>query len=121
MNNYMQLYNMAIANGDNIDLPLLTDFRSARFNDSVANNPYLFNGPFTGVEVQPAAYTFIFRFMGNKSAEYPQGLLNTDILNSFFGITKNADGSLTQHPGMERFPDNWCVTHKRDCVSSDDQ
>jgi len=58
-------------------------------------------GPFTGVLVQPAAYTFIYRFMGNKSAEYPGGKLNGEILNSFFGVTKNADGSLTKVPGHE--------------------
>ncbi|KAH6694830.1 hypothetical protein BKA61DRAFT_637428 [Leptodontidium sp. MPI-SDFR-AT-0119] len=86
---------------------ILTDFRSKRFDHSVQNNPYFFNGPFTGVLVQPAAYTFIYRFMSNKSAEYPAGRLNGDVLNSFFGVTKNADGSLTHTPGHERIPDNW--------------
>ncbi|EGP89784.1 uncharacterized protein MYCGRDRAFT_90507 [Zymoseptoria tritici IPO323] len=66
MSQYQELYDMAKANGGNIDLPLLTDFRSKRFDQSIANNPYFFNGPFTGVLVQPAAYTFIYRFMGNK-------------------------------------------------------
>ncbi|KAG4425993.1 hypothetical protein IFR04_000937 [Cadophora malorum] len=107
MDQYQQLYDAGQANGDVYDLPLLTDFRSQRFDHSVQNNPYFFNGPFTGVLVQPAAYTFIYRFMSNKSAEYPAGRLNGDVLNSFFGVTKNADGSLTHSPGHERIPDNW--------------
>lgn len=37
--------------------------------------------------MQPAAYTFIYRFMANKSAEYPQGKLNGEVLKSFFAIT----------------------------------
>lgn len=56
----------------NYNLDVLTDFRAKRFQESVANNPYFFNGPFSGVLVQPAAYTFIYRFMANKSAEAPE-------------------------------------------------
>lgn len=108
MSQYQELYDMAQANGGNIDLPLLTDFRSKRFDQSIANNPYFFNGPFTGVLVQPAAYTFIYRFMGNKSAEHPQGLMNTEILNSFFGV-EEVNGQLQKinGGGHERFPENW--------------
>ncbi|KAI5356853.1 Putative chloroperoxidase [Septoria linicola] len=108
MSQYQELYDMAIANGDNIDLDLMNDFRSRRFDQSIANNPYFFNGPFTGVLVQPAAYQFIFRFMGNKSEEHPQGQLNTDILNSFFGV-EMVNGELTKigGGGFERFPENW--------------
>lgn len=57
MSQYQRLYDMGIANGDNIDLELLNTFRSERFDHSVANNPYFFNGPFTGVLVAPAAYS----------------------------------------------------------------
>jgi hypothetical protein len=56
--------------------------------------------------VQPAAYTFIYRFMANKSAEYPQGKLNGDILKSFFSIT-GEDGNFKYTEGWERIPDNW--------------
>lgn len=100
MDQYQQLYDMGIANGDNIDLDLMNEFRSSRFDHSVQNNPYFFNGPFTGVLVAPAAFEFIYRFMGNKSAAYPAGRLNTDILNSFFGI-KKVNGKLVKKPGME--------------------
>ena len=88
------------------DLTSLTPFRASRFQQSIDNNPYFFNGPFTGVLVQPAAYTFIYRFMSNKSAEYPEGYLDGDVLKSFFGITGDS-GSFTWTEGSEKIPDNW--------------
>jgi len=39
----------------NYGLDILTDFRASGFNQSINNNPYFFNDPFTGVAVQPAA------------------------------------------------------------------
>lgn len=45
--------------------------------------------------------------MSNKSAEYPAGKLNGDVLNSFFSVSKDADGNLVHTPGYERIPDNW--------------
>lgn len=88
------------------DLTALTPFRASRFNQSINNNPNFFNGPFSGVLVQPAAYTFIYRFMSNKSSEYPEGYLNGDVLKSFFGIT-GEPGSFVWTEGTERIPDNW--------------
>ena len=41
--------------GGQVTLDCLTDFRSYRFDQQIANNPYFFNGPFSGVAVQPAA------------------------------------------------------------------
>ena len=88
------------------DLTTLTPFRAKRFQQSIDNNPYFFNGPFSGVAVQPAAYTFIYRFMSNKSAEYPEGYLDGDVLKSFFSITGDS-GSFQWKEGYERIPDNW--------------
>ena len=109
MDQFKMLYDMGIKNGDNIDLDVMNEFRSKRFDNSVANNPYLFLGPFTGVLVAPAAFEFIYRFMGNKSEQHPQGKLNTAILMDFFGVHKNKDGKLvkTGGGGYERFPNNW--------------
>jgi len=64
------------------------------------------------VVVQPAAYTFIYRFMANKSEEHPQGKLNGDVLKSFFSIT-GEDGNFKYTEGHERIPDNW---YKRNAV-----
>ncbi|TVY23957.1 Aromatic peroxygenase [Lachnellula hyalina] len=107
MDQWEDLYARGQANGDSYTLDVLNEFRSARWDYSLNNNPYFFNGPFTGVLVAPAAYEFIYRFMGNKSAENPEGYLNGDVLMSFFSMTKNDDGSFTHTPGNERIPDNW--------------
>lgn len=88
------------------DLTNLTPFSATRFQQSIDNNPYFFKGPFSGVAVQPAAYTFIYRFMSNKSAEYPEGYLNGDVLKAFFSITGDP-GGFTWTEGHERIPDNW--------------
>jgi hypothetical protein len=88
------------------DLTALTPFRASRFQQSIDNNPYFFNGPFSGVAVQPAAYTFIYRFMSNKSAEYPEGYLDADVLKSFFSVI-GEPGNFTWTEGYERIPDNW--------------
>lgn len=85
---------------------MLSAFRNNRFRQQIASNPYFFNGPFTGVAVQPAAYSFIYRFMANHTAEYPDGILNQDVLRSFFAITGDSGSFENQH-GWERIPDNW--------------
>jgi hypothetical protein len=56
--------------------------------------------------VQPAAYTFIYRFMSNKSAEYPEGYLDADVLKSFFSITGDYPNFVWTE-GHEKIPDNW--------------
>ncbi|KAN0106888.1 Cloroperoxidase [Hyaloscypha variabilis] len=89
------------------DLTALTPFRASRFQQSIDNNPYFFNAPFSGVLVQPAAYTFIYRFMSNKSEEYPEGYLDGEVLKSFFAITGDPDSGFTWTEGNERIPDNW--------------
>jgi hypothetical protein len=85
---------------------VLTRFRARRFQQSIDNNPHFFNGPFTGVGVQTGAYTFIYRFMANKSAEHPDGYLDGAVLKSFFSIS-GEPGDFTYTEGGERIPDNW--------------
>lgn len=48
MSQFQELYDMGQENGDAYTLELLEKFRSSRFDNSVATNPYFFNGPFTG-------------------------------------------------------------------------
>lgn len=107
MDQFVDLCNRGQENSDNYTLDVLNDFRFARFDHSLQNNLYFFNGPFTGALIAPAAFEFIYRFMSNKSEEYPEGYLNGDVLMSFFSMMKNADGSFTHTPGHERIPDNW--------------
>ncbi|KAJ3855303.1 hypothetical protein EV368DRAFT_79782 [Lentinula lateritia] len=107
---FLQLYNLQSNVSDpsqvNYDIDLLTSFRLSRFQQSIDKNPYFFNGPITGVLVQPAAYQFIFRFMANKSEEYPEGRLSRDVLKSFFSIT-GTEYDFVYTAGQERIPDNW--------------
>lgn len=97
---------MDMSPGDSVTLDSLTKFRSFRFDTQIANNPYFFNGPFTGVAVQPAAYTFIYRFMANHSAENPIGLLSHENIATWFGVS-GSSGQYTVKQGYERIPDNW--------------
>ncbi|KZF24852.1 Cloroperoxidase [Xylona heveae TC161] len=90
----------------NYDLDVLLQHRKNRFQQSINENPYFFNAPFSGLIVAQAAYTFIYRFMGNKSAEYPEGVLNQEVLKSFFSIT-GEPGNFQYTPGNERIPENW--------------
>lgn len=66
-------------------------------------------GPFAGNIVTQAAFTFIYRFMSNKSAEYPEGRLNKDVLKSFMSV-QGPENNLRWVPGNERIPNNWFVT-----------
>jgi Peroxidase, family 2 len=90
----------------NYDLDVLTQFRVERFQQSLQQNPYFFNGPFSGVAVQPAAYTFIYRFFANHSASNPEGILSKEVLKSFFAISGD-EGEFTYTPGYEQIPQNW--------------
>ncbi|KAF1940554.1 hypothetical protein EJ02DRAFT_455963 [Clathrospora elynae] len=92
--------------GGQVTMESLTSFRSHRFETQKATNSYFFNGPFTGVAVQPAAYTFIYRFMANHSAENPAGLLSYEVLQSWFGV-EGTNGKYNAVQGSERIPENW--------------
>lgn len=96
-----------------IDLNSLTAFRSQRFDDQISSNPFFFNGPFTGVLVQPAAYTFIYRFMANHSVESPHGELRSEVLQSWFGVEEEeaGGGEYVWREGWERIPLNWVSTY----------
>lgn len=90
----------------------ITDFRNTRFQQSIAENPYFFYGPFTGLIVSQAAFTFIPAFMSNHSAEYPNGILSRQTMNSFMGVVEQGgtgvgDGTLVYTRGTESIPDNW--------------
>lgn len=112
MDQFQALYDLGKAD-DNYDLQLLTDYRYTRFHESISQNPYFFNAPFSGVIAQPAAWSFIYRFMSNKSAEYPEGRLNGEVLKSFYGVTGD-DGNFVYTPGTERIPDNWYTRNALD-------
>ncbi|KAF2086698.1 hypothetical protein K490DRAFT_44011 [Saccharata proteae CBS 121410] len=100
----------------NYNLEVLREFRGQRFQESIDKNPYYSYLPFGGIEVSQAAFTFIYRFMSNKSAEHPEGVLNKDVLKSFFSIQGDED-ALKWVPGNERIPDNWYKRNDADQYS----
>ncbi|EME38183.1 hypothetical protein DOTSEDRAFT_141173 [Dothistroma septosporum NZE10] len=107
MSQFYNLYNrQPDAASANYNLEVLRAFRGDRLQESIAKNPYYAYLPFTGIAVSQAAFTFIYRFMSNKSAEYPEGLLNKAVLKSFMSVT-GPENNLTHTPGYEAIPDNW--------------
>lgn len=110
--NQVSLFNQFLETHDepenkvNYDIPTITRYRKARFENSIATNPYFFNGPFSGFIASTAAYTFMYRFMANKSEEFPEGRLNRNMLKHFYSMTGEAP-NFKYTPGHERFPENW--------------
>ncbi|CAE6528452.1 unnamed protein product, partial [Rhizoctonia solani] len=90
----------------NFDYDVIIQHRAARRQTSVSTNPHFFNGPFSGFIALPAACSFITRFMSNHSAETPEGVLNHEVLKSFYGVS-GSGSNLVYQPGYERIPDNW--------------
>jgi len=109
---FTALYELGQQNGDSVDLNVLTQYRNTRFQESINNNPFFFNAPFSGILASPAAWSFVYRFMANKSEEYPMGLLNGEVLKSFYSITGDYP-NFQYTAGHEKFPDNW---YKRNLV-----
>ena len=109
-NNYKlvlsQFQGLVDASPDGVTLDSLAAYRSLRFDQQVQTNPYFFNGPFTGVLVQPAGYTFIYRFMANHSADNPVGYLSSEVLQSWFGV-EGTSGNYKVVENSERIPENW--------------
>ncbi|CAE6532860.1 unnamed protein product [Rhizoctonia solani] len=105
---FKQLYDLQPegASSANFDYDVIIQHRVNRRQTSVSTNPHFFNGPFSGFIALPAAYSFITRFMSNHSAEAPDGILNHEVLKSFYGVSGSGN-SLTYQRGYERIPDNW--------------
>lgn len=93
-------------NTSNYNLQVLRDFRATRFQESINKNPYFTYNPFAGTAVSQAAFTFIYRFMANHSAEHPAGVLNGDVLKSFYAVS-GQPGNFKWTKGYEKIPDNW--------------
>ena len=114
MSQFKSLYNrQPNAATANYNLEVLRDFRKERYYESIAKNPYYSYLPFSGIEVSQAAFTFIYRFMSNKSAENPEGILNKEVLKSFMSIS-GPENNLKWTPGHEKIPDNWYKRNQAD-------
>lgn len=78
-----------------------------RFNHSIANNPYFWNGPVTNVMMRPVGYVLANDVLSNHTDDNPDETLSKNVLRSFYGVTENPNGSLSYTPGHERIPENW--------------
>ena len=117
MSQFQRLYDLQPdASTANYNLDVLREFRGMRYQDSVSKNPLFLYGPLDGILVSQAAFTFIYRFMSNKSAENPEGVLNKDVLKSFMSVSGPED-ALVHTPGHEQIPDNWYKRHPSDSYS----
>lgn len=101
---------------ENFGLDQILQLRYERFHDSINTNKFFFNGPFSGAIASPAAYSFIYRFMANHSAEYPEGRLDRTSLMNFYSIT-GSSGNFQYAPGYERIPEDWYKRHPADSYS----
>ncbi|GAB7326296.1 hypothetical protein MBLNU13_g10272t1 [Cladosporium sp. NU13] len=102
LSRFQRLYDAGKAK-DEYDLQLLTDLRHVSFQESLNTNPYFFNAPFAGVIAQPAAWSFIYRFMANKSAEYPSGRLDAEMANQYpeFASIGGNTGTVNSFVGLD--------------------
>lgn len=79
-----------------------------RFNHSIANNPYFWNGPVTNIMMRPVGYVLPNDMLSNHTDDNPDETVSKHVLRSFYGVTEDAaDGSLSYNPGHERIPENW--------------
>ncbi|GAB7363424.1 hypothetical protein MBLNU230_g3700t1 [Neophaeotheca triangularis] len=99
--------------GENFNIPVLGNFKSQRYDESINKNPWFSYQVFSGQLVSAAAYSFRYRFMANKSAEFPEGILDRNVMNSFDAITYE-NGEAVWNEGHERIPENWYKRHPTD-------
>lgn len=76
-------------------------YRKQRYDDSKANNPNFYFGPFSLLLF--GASSFLYELMPSGTHNYVPDLAS---ISSFFGAKKNDDGSYSFND-MEKIPDNW--------------
>jgi hypothetical protein len=106
MDHFFDLHDRADSNGV-ISMDLIAEQAARRFDHSVATNPNFYYGPVTGMVSRNAGILFLGRLLSNHTAEHPDGILTQDIFRKFFGVYKNARGTLEYRQGHETIPENW--------------
>lgn len=79
--------------------------RQKYFRKSVEENPYYFNGPFTGMAIQTATFIFTYRFFASYNTGTLDGYLSGEHLKSFEGVS-GKPGNFAWKSGYERIPDD---------------
>ena len=105
-------------------MDLMADRANIRFQQSIAEDPYFYYGPFTGTIARNAGYIFAGRLFANHSKENPVGVLSKlhishscsrtafdhclakETLKSFFAIS-GEEGNFSYNYGWEKIPENW--------------
>ncbi|EME40120.1 hypothetical protein DOTSEDRAFT_56398 [Dothistroma septosporum NZE10] len=103
MHRWEHLYSLLGTNGLTHDKAAAQAYYTAEY--SLLNNPEYFSAPFSGL-VAPDAHNFVVHFMSNRSAENKGGVLNGEVLKSFFSVT-GTPGNFVHTPGHEQIPLNW--------------
>lgn len=93
--------------GDGLTRDEMATHAIRRFNHSIANNPYFWNGPVTNVMMRPVGYVLANDILSNHTDDNPDETVSKAVLRSFYGVTENPNGSLSYTPGHERIPENW--------------
>lgn len=94
--------------GDGLTRDELADHAIRRFNHSIANNPYFWNGPVTNIMMRPVGYVLANDILSNHTDDNPDELVSKAVLRSFYAVTEDPNnGSLSYTPGHERIPENW--------------
>ncbi|KAH7026683.1 Chloroperoxidase [Microdochium trichocladiopsis] len=105
---FTSLYNRGLTKPGKggIDLTVLTPHRQEWTRHSIANNPYYWNGPFTGLAVVTATHIFTYRFHANYTTGSLDGYLDGEALKLWEGVS-GEPGNFKFTYGSERIPPNW--------------
>jgi hypothetical protein len=76
LDKFFTWYNMSLDTVGNYDMALLASRANARFQESKAENPYFYYGPFTGMVARNAGYIFAGRMFANHSQGNSVGVLS---------------------------------------------
>lgn len=94
--------------GDGLTRDEIAAHAIRRFNYSIANNPYFWNGPVTNIMMRPVGYVLPNDILANHTDNNPNDTVSKEVLKSFYAITEDpTNGSLSYNPGHERIPENW--------------
>lgn len=85
----------------NFDRDAMATYRKQRYDESKAENPNFYFGPFSLLLY--GASSFLYELMPNGNRGYAPDL---ETISSFFGAQDNGDGTFS-FTGGERIPDNW--------------
>ena len=76
LDKFIEWYDMSQDPVGDYNIDLMADRTNIRFQQSIAEDPYFYYGPFTGTIARNAGYAFAGRMFANHSVENPGGVLS---------------------------------------------